>query len=84
MPSLLVSESLSDELLLRGILAGFNRFEATHNGQAGVSSVQKRRCRCKTQNVLLVMGGRARPLELTELSRAQEVVAKLKDMSLTE
>ena len=81
---LLVPELPSDELLLRGMLAGFTMFEATHSGQAGVSSVQKRGCRCKTESILLLMTGKAGPLELTELSRAQEVVAKLKDGRLIE
>lgn len=80
----MVPELPSDELLLRGMLAGFNVFEATHNGQARVPSVQKRRCRCKTQSILLLLRGKAGPLELTELSRTQEVVANLKDKQLIE
>lgn len=82
---LLVPELPSDELLLRGMLAGFNVFEATHNGQARVPSAQKRGFRCLSQSVLLLLRGQAGPLELSELSRAQEVVVtKLEDMRLIE
>lgn len=34
---LLVPESPSDELLLRGTVAGVSDFEATHNGEAGAT-----------------------------------------------
>lgn len=57
-------------------------FKPPTNGQAKVPSVQKRGCRCKTQSILLLQRGEASLLELTALSRAQEVVAKLKDRRL--